>query len=145
MNKEITLVKALQYKRLFTLMCNNKASIKFNYAVLKNLTSLSKAIQETEKIRDDILKSDLELSNQIKEYEQELLELNKSESTTYKKDYDALKNKYSRAYEKRIELLSLPVVFNTYRFNMTDLTNVFEDHTAEIASLLLELDLLEDG
>ena len=144
MKKETTLIKSLHYKRLFTLMCNNKASLKFNYAVLKNLKSLNKAIQETEKIRDDILKSDLELSNEIKEYEQELLKLNRSESTT-KKDYDTLTNKYSEACEKRIELLNLPVVFDTYKFNIADLTNVFDDYTTEIANLLLELDLLEDG
>jgi len=145
MKKETTLIKSLHYKRLFTIMCNNKASIKFNYAVLKNLKSLSKAVQETEKIRDDILKSDLELSNQIKEYEQKLLKLNRSESTAYKKDYDTLTDKYSNACEKRIELLNLPVVFDTYKFNIADLTNVFDDYTTEIANLLLELDLLEDG
>ena len=145
MKKETTLIKSLHYKRLFKLMCNNKASIKFNYAVLKNLKSLNKAIQETEKIRDDILKSDLELSNQIKEYEQELLKLNRSESTAYKKDYDTLTGKYSKACEKRTELLNLPVVFDTYKFNIADLTNVFDDYTTEIANLLLELDLLEDG
>lgn len=145
MKKETTLIKSLHYKRLFTIMCNNKAPIKFNYAVLKNLKSLSKAVQETEKIRDDILKSDLELSNQIKEYEQKLLKLNRSESTAYKKDYDTLTDKYSNACEKRIELLNLPVVFDTYKFNIADLTNVFDDYTTEIANLLLELDLLEDG